>query len=252
MDGRTLRYADIMLEPVGLGEMIEYGTDDTGIQYDYFDSVAPKDGDCLAEPYKIINQTGTVGYVALYHIDITNGTADIYGRISEKRYYSDFIKAFLALLRHAFTERKIEKLCLVYKGIKFPVQIFDPSSGFDCLLCGKQEISVPEGRYTDLLLVATAQFGDRQAYITAVYEDGTSEECRFDVGDWCNKIVRDEHIIHYAAACRNLGWKSNMVKCDAFVYLQRVRINSYKGLKKLIFPMEDSEIFIFAGALCEG
>ena len=72
----------------------------------------------------------------------------------------------------------------------------------------------------------------------------------FNIGDWCEKIARDEHIIHYAAACRELGQKSNMVKCDAFVYLQRVHINWDKLLKRLIFPMESNEIFIFAGALC--
>lgn len=361
-----LRYADITLEPAGLGEMVGFGTGDAEIQYDCFDSVAPRDGDSLAEAYRIGDQTGTVGYVALYQIDAANGTADIYGKISEKRHYGNLIKAFLALLGHAFTERSLKKVgllyrqenhifddvckhlrfiregllrgqldcggrrsdvnaygmldheyrrlavgpykrmfawdysfqpenvvqldltnyfnrrlftnsldnpnnarindwlreyvmnrtvpeehCLAYKDVKFPVRIFDPGFEFDCFLCGKQEISVPEGRYTDLLLVATAQFGNKQTYITAVYEDGTRKECEFSVGDWCERIARDEHIIHYAAACRNLGWNSNMVKCDAFVYLQRVYIDSSKRLKKLIFPMESDEIFIFAGILCE-
>lgn len=144
-----------------------------------------------------------------------------------------------------------EEQCLTYKGIKFPVRIFDMDFEFDCFLCGRQEISVLEGRYTDLLLVATAQFGDKQTYITAVYGDGTREECPFHVGDWCNKIARDEHVIHHAAACRELGWGSNIVKCDAHLYLQRVHIDSDKQLKKLIFPMENNKIFIFAGALCE-
>ena len=139
--------------------------------------------------------------------------------------------------------------CLTYKNVKFPVCIFNPDLEFDCFLCGRQEISVPEGRYTDLLLVTTAQFGNKQTYITAVYEDGTGEECEFSVGDWCEKIVRNEHVIHYAAACRNLGWRSNMIKCDAFIYLQRVHINHNKALRKLIFP-QNNDIFIFAGALC--
>lgn len=367
MDGSVLRYADITLEPVDLRDMVEFDTGYTEIQYDYFDSIVSRDGNCLVEAYRIGNQTGTVGYAVLYHMDATNGTADIYGKISGKQYYGDFIKAFLALLGHAFTERNLKKLsliyrqdnyffddvckhlcfiregllrgqldcggrrfdinvygmldyeyrrlaaglymkmfawdysfypknvvqldlaghfnrrlftnsldnpnnarindwlreyvmnrtvpeehCLVYKDVKFPVRIFDPGFKFDCFLCGKQEISVPEGRYTDLLLVATAQFGNRQTYITAVYEDGTREECEFSVGDWCERITRNEHIIHYAAACRNLGWNSNMVKCDAFVYLQRVNIDSNKRLKKLIFPMEENEIFIFAGGCVLG
>ena len=143
-----------------------------------------------------------------------------------------------------------EDYCLTYKNVKFPVSIFDQDVEYDCFLCGQQEISVPKGRYTDLLLVTTAQFGNRQTYITAVYEDGTDENCEFSVGDWCEKIVRNEHIIHYAAACRNLGWKSYMIKCDAFVYLQRVHINPDKILNKLIFPTKNQEIFIFAGNLC--
>jgi len=366
MDGRTLQYADIMLEPVELSEVIGLDTGDTGIQYDYFDSIISRNGNCLVEAYKIKNQTEAVGYVALYHMDAVDGTANIYGKINGKRYYGDYIKALLALLGYTFTERNLKKLsliyrqdnyffddvcrhlsfiregllrgqlsyegksfdvnvcgmlsyeyqrlaagpyrkmfawdysfhpqkvvqldlagyfnrrlftnslenpnharinewlgeyvmnrtvpeehCLIYKDVKFPVHIFDLDFEFDCFLCGKQEISVPEERYTDLLLVATAQFGNRQTYITAVYEDGTSEECEFSVGDWCDKIARNEHIIHYAAACRNLGEKSNMIKCDALMYLQRVHIDSSKRLKKLIFPMENDEIFIFVGALCK-
>ena len=365
MDGRTFRYADIMLESVDISGMIEFDTGDTGIQYDFFDCTALSCGNSPDEAYIIKNQTEVVGYAALYHIDAANQTADVYGKINEKRYYGEFIKALLALLEYAFMERCLKKLnlvyrqdnyffedvskhlhftregllrgklyyegkpidvstygmldheyrrlaagpykrmfawdygflpknivmldleehfdrrlftnsldnpkharindwlseyvmnwtvpeehCLTYGDVKFPVRIFDMDFEFDCFLCGRQEISVPEGRYTNLLLVATAQFGDRQAYITAVYGDGTSEECRFSVGDWCNKIVRDEHVIHHAAACREIGWGFNMVKCDAFVYLQKVRINPDKQLGKLVFPMEDNEIFVFAAALC--
>lgn len=365
MEDKTLRYADITLEPTGLGGTMGFDSGDTGIQYDYFDSTVLDGVDCSAEAYMIKNRTEAIGYVALYHIDAVNQTADIYGKISEKRNYGDFIKAFLALIGHAFTERNLKKLglvyrqdnyffddvcrhlhfiregllrgqlncegkpidvsaygmldyeyrrlaaglykrmfawdygfepknmvlldleghfnrrlftnsldnpnharinewfseymmnravpeehCLAYGDVRFPVRIFDNDFKFDCFLCGRQEIGIPEGRYTDLLLVATAQFGDKQAYITAVYKDGTSKECRFGIGDWCNNIVRDEYVIHYAAACRKLGWNSGMVKCDAFVYLQRVHIDPEKQLMKLIFPMENNEIFIFAGALC--
>ena len=365
MDERTLRYADITLEPACLGGMLGFGTGDTGIRYDCFDSIAPREGDGLAEAYRIRSQREAIGYMALYHMEADRHTALIYGKISGKQYYGDFVKSFLALMGHAFTGLGLRKLVLAYrrdsylfddvcrhlgfiregllrgqldcggelldvnvygmlrheyqrlaagtyrrmfawdygfepegvalldltghfnrrlftnsldnpnharindwlreyvmnrtvpeehfleyKGIRFPVRIFDIDSEYDCLLCGRQEISVPEGRYTDLLLVATAQFGDRQAYITAAYGDGTREECAFHVGDWCSSIVRDGHAIHHAAACRELGWKSSMVKCDAHLYLQRVRLNPEKWLEKLIFPMEDNEIFVFAGALC--
>ena len=45
MDDRTLQYADITLEPASLRGMLGASTGDTGIQYDYFDSIALRDGD---------------------------------------------------------------------------------------------------------------------------------------------------------------------------------------------------------------
>lgn len=112
MDGRTLQYADIMLEPVGLRKVTGLGTGDTGIQYDYFDSIVSRNGNCLVEPYKIKNQTGAVGYVALYHMDAVDRTANIYGKISGKRYYGDYIKALFALLGYAFAERNLKGYCV--------------------------------------------------------------------------------------------------------------------------------------------
>jgi hypothetical protein len=141
--------------------------------------------------------------------------------------------------------------CLAYKNIKFPVNIFDFEREFDCFSCESQKIDVPIGNYTDLLLVTTAQFGNKQTHITAIYADGTSEEYEFCVGDWCEKNVRNEYVIHYAAACRELSLNVSIIKCNALIYLQRIRINSCKQLKSLIFPMSNNEIFIFAGALCE-
>ena len=143
----------------------------------------------------------------------------------------------------------LEDNCLTYKNVNFEVSIFNLESEFDCFSCSNQKVIVPDGNYSDLLLVTTAQFGFKQTFITAEYTDESVEECVFTVGDWCDKIVRNEHIIHYAVACKNLGRKSSMIKCDAFVYLQRVTINPNKMLKKLIFP-KDQDIFIFAGALC--
>ena len=365
MENKALQYANIRLESVNPSEMIAIDTGDTEIKYDYFDSIILDKYDNSLYFFRICKQTEFIGYVTLYNIDCVNQTANVYGKINRKRYYGDFIKALLALLKYAFSEICLKKLnlvyrqdnyffddvckhlifiregllrgqmncqgklvdvntygmlyyeyrryetsvykrmfawdysfdplnvvqldltdhfnrrlftnsldnpnhawindwlgeyvmnrtipedyCLTYKNVKFPVSIFDQNVEFDCFLCGQQEISVPKGRYTDLLLVTTAQFGNKQTYITAVYEDGTNENCEFNVGDWCEKIVRNEHIIHYAAACRNLGWRSHMIKCDAFIYLQRVHINPDKILNKLIFPPANQEIFVFAGNLC--
>jgi len=363
MKNNILRYADVTLESIDPNQTIEFDAGDTGMQYDYFDS-AISGGDRSVEIFRIINQTESIGHVALYRLDFLNRTANIYGTISRNQYYGDFIKALLALLEYAFTNLHLKKLnfvyrqdnyffddvckhldfvregllrgqlsfneksvdinvygmldyeykrlststykrlfawdysfnpsvimyldlsnqfnrrlftnsidnpnhawindwlgeyvmnrsftkdhCLTYKNVKFKVSIFDPETEFDCFSCSNQEVTISDGNYSELLLVTTAQFGFKQTFITAEYTDGSVEECEFTVGDWCDKIVRNEHIIHYAAACRNLGRESNMIKCDAFIYLQRVHINPDKVLHKLIFPKND-DIFIFAGALC--
>lgn len=363
MKNNILQYADITLESIEPNQIIEFDAGDTVIQSDYYDG-AISGGDRLVEIFRIKNQTESIGYASLYHLDFVNRTANIYGRISRNQYYGDFIKALLALLEYAFANLHLKKLnfvyrqdnyffddvckhlnfvregllrgqlgsneksvdvnvygmldyeyqrlstsaykrmfawdysfdptdimyldlsnqfnrrlftnsidnpnhawindwlgeyvmnrsipedkCLSYRNVKFEVSIFDLESEFDCFSCSNQEVIVPDGNYSDLLLVTTAQFGCKQTFITAEYTDGSVEECVFTVGDWCDKIVRNEHIIHYVAACKNLGRKSNMIKCDAFIYLQRVRMNPNKMLKKLIFP-NNHDIFIFAGALC--
>lgn len=139
--------------------------------------------------------------------------------------------------------------CLHYKGIRFQVNIFNYDYDFDCFSCNNQKINVACANYSDLLLITTAQFGYKQEFIIAEYEDETREECEFTISDWCDKTIRDEHVIYSAAACRCLGPGANMIKCHAFVYLQRVKLDSSKILRRIIFP-DNHDIFIFAGALC--
>lgn len=364
MSNQTLQYADIMLESVNMIDIIKFDIGDTEIKYDCFDDVISNYNDSSIEIYRIYRQSANIGYVSLYNLNFNNFTANLYGKISSKQYYGDLIKAFLVLLKYAFTKLHIKKInfeyrydnyffddvCghltfiregllrgqlyydgklidvnaygmldyeyqrlangvykrmfawdynftpqnvmyldlfdkfnrrlftnsidnpnhawindwlgefvlnqtipenefLTYKNAKFPVSIFSLQLEVDCFSCMGQEIIVPNGNYTDLLLVTTAQFGYKQTFITAVYEDNSREECRFTVGDWCDKIVRNEFIIHYATACRSLSEKSSMIKCNAFVYLQRVSIDPKKVLKKLVFP-HDHDIFVFAGAVC--
>lgn len=364
MNRGPLHYANVMLMPATINKLLLLPSEDADIKYDFFDYVISNNIDSATIAYMIHNPTSVIGYVALYCYDSINRTANIYGRITNRTYYGDFVKAFIALLKYAFIELRLNKLtfcyrqdnyifdeicenlhfiregllrgqlyfqdksydinlygmlnyeyqrlasswykrmfswdydfsprdvvqlsltalfnrrlftnsldnpnraqtndwigefalnrtiindnCLEYKNIKFPVRIFDQDFEFDCFSCAKQEISVNEGQYSDLLIIATAQFGDKQTHITAEYSDGSVEEMVFTVGDWCAKIARDEYVIHYAAACRQLSWNTNMIKGDAHVYLQRVRLNGEKTLCKLIFPNEH-DIFIFAGGLC--
>lgn len=364
MIAKTLHYADIVLMPENTIDFLEFVSGDTGIQYDYFDSVNSYENHNLIKSYSISNPRETVGYIALYNFDSLNCTANIFGKIRCKQNYGDIIKAFLALLRYAFSELKLKKINLIYrhdnyfyddvclhlgfiregvqrgqlncdgkfvdlkiygmldyeflrlasskykrmfawdysfdprhvmplslakhfncrvstnsidnpnrayfndwlyefvmnkevdnnnllkyKDVTFPVSIFDQASKFDCFSCTGQVIEVPQGCYNELLLVTTALFGYKQTVVTAIYDDDSREESEFSVGDWCDRIVRNEYIIHIGAACRELGSRSNMIKCDAYIYLQRVQLNPNKNLRKLIFP-KNHDIFIFAGSLC--
>lgn len=115
MDDRTLQYADITLEPACLRGMLGASTGDTGIQYDYFDSIALRDGNGPPKAYRIRNQMAAIGYIVLYHIDAANQTAYIYGKISERQYYGDFVKAFMAMTGHAFTGVGLKKFGLAYR-----------------------------------------------------------------------------------------------------------------------------------------
>ena len=58
----------------------------------------------------------------------------------------------------------------------------------DFFIYGFNNDKVPSGNYSNLLLVTTTQFGRKMTVITAVYGDGSSENCDFSVGDWYDKI----------------------------------------------------------------
>ena len=105
--------------------------------------------------------------------------------------------------------------CLIYKDISFPVKIFDTESKYDSLICCGQLIDVPTGCYRDILLISTAQFGYKEAYVSLTYADGETEKIEFTVSDWCERVLRDEYIIHYAYGCRQLGWGGNVIKGDS-------------------------------------
>lgn len=137
---------------------------------------------------------------------------------------------------------------LEYKEIKFPVKIFDMDSQYDSLICQGQVIDVPENKYKDILFIATAQFGYKDTYIELIYSDESSKKVRFTISDWCERVLRDEYIIHYAYGCRQMGWKSNIIKCDSYLYLKKLSIESNKLLKAIKLPV-NPDIIIYSIAL---
>ena len=142
--------------------------------------------------------------------------------------------------------------CLKYKNINFNVNIFDESKRYDNIACAGQEIQIEENYYTALLVVTMAQFGYQKSNLTLVYEDGSSEINEFNVSDWCERILQDEYIIHYASGCRNLRQGVNIIKGDSFILLKKIEADSAKKLKNIILP-DNKDINIFAlGGCCVG
>lgn len=135
--------------------------------------------------------------------------------------------------------------CLEYKDIKFPVKIFDMNSKYDSLICQGQVIDVPEDSYNDILFVATAQFGYKETYLSVEYSDGKVETVIFTLSDWCERVLRDEHIIHHAYGCRRLEWKSNIIKCDSFLFFKRVKLQNDTNIIRIKLPINE-DILVYS------
>lgn len=158
-----------------------------------------------------------------------------------------------ALMNDALNEFALSKAvnqddCLTYKYIRFPVKIFDMKSRYDSLICQGQVIDVPEDRYEDILFVATAQFGYKETYLSVIYSDGEVENVEFTLSDWCERVIRDEYVIHYAYGCRWLGWGANVIKCDSFLFLKRIAVRSDKSITQIKLPV-NQDIIIYSIAL---
>lgn len=135
--------------------------------------------------------------------------------------------------------------CLKYKNAIFPVNVFDMRYKYDVFKCYGQIVTVTEVIYEDLLTVATAQFGYQQSYIDLLYSDGSTKTVKFNISDWCENILRDEYVIHYARGCRSLGNNANIIKCDCFLYLKKVPLSAGKKLRAVKFP-DNKNIVVFA------
>ena len=138
--------------------------------------------------------------------------------------------------------------CLIYKDIRFPVKIFDMKSRYDSLMCQGQSIDVPKDSYRDILFVATTQFGYKETYLSVIYTDGEVENVEFTLSDWCERVLRDEYVIHYAYGCRCLGWGVNAIKCDSFLFLKRIAIHSDKPITQIKLPINQN-ILVYSIAL---
>lgn len=138
--------------------------------------------------------------------------------------------------------------CLTYKDIRFPIKIFDMKSRYDSLICQGQVIDIPEDRYEDILFVATAQFGYKETYIAIEYSDGEVENVEFTLSDWCERVLRDEYVIHYAYGCRRLSWGTNVIKCDSFLFLKRIAVRSDKAITQIKLPV-NQDILVYSMAL---
>ena len=355
------KYKDITLEKSNYDNVKDINCNDTEIKYDWFDCYAQESE--ATEIFSIIKNASSVGYIAMYNKDDINKSISIYGKVSAKQYFGDFLKAILSVMAYIFTSLNFNKInfiyreenyyyddickflrfvkegvlrnciyddaqyvnlniygiiaheykqyinneykrmftwdyeyepkdyihvnindkfncrsftnsldnpnhalmndnlhefalnkwinsdnCLEYNNIKFPVKIFDMDAKYDSVICQGQVIDVPEDRYNDILFVATAQFGYKETYLSLVYSDGEVEYVAFTLSDWCERVLRDEYIIHQAYGCRRLEWMSNVIKCDSFLFLKRVKLQRNKNMKQIILPI-NQDILVYSSVL---
>lgn len=355
------KYNDINLNKIEYGNIPDYYSSDTDIKYDWFDYCMSSGK--TAEIYAIEKQNIDVGYSALYNLDETNRSVCIYGKVTEKQYFGDLLKAVLSLMDYSFTSLRVNKInfvyrednyffddlcrflcftkegilrnhlladdeyinlnvygllsseyqshhtseykrmftwnndytpkdyinidihnkfncrsftnslgnpnhalmndaldefalnkevnhanCLTYKDVKFPVEIFDMKSEYDSIICQGQIIDVPEDRYKDILFVATAQFGYKETYLSVIYSDGEVENVEFTLSDWCERVLRDEYVIHHAYGCRLIGWGTNVIKCDSFLFLKKIAVRSDKVITQVKLPV-NQDVLIYSMAL---
>lgn len=80
------------------------------------------------------------------------------------------------------------------------------------------------------------------------YSDGEVENVEFTLSDWCERVLRDEYIIHCAYGCRRLGWGANVLKCDSFLFLKRITVCSNKSITRIRLPV-NQDMLVYSMAL---
>ena len=90
------KYNDITLKKTEYGSIADIRADNTEIKYDWFDYSAS--GGKATDIYVIESHNITVGYAAFYDYDHTNKIVSVYGKVSEKQYFGDLLKALLSMM----------------------------------------------------------------------------------------------------------------------------------------------------------
>ncbi len=110
------KYNDIELNKNGYSYIMKYCSANIDVEYDWFDYHVSTGGS--ADIYDIEKQNSVVGYVALYDYDCTNRSVYLYGKVSERQYFGDLLKAILSVMDYAFTSLNVNKINFVYREDK--------------------------------------------------------------------------------------------------------------------------------------
>jgi hypothetical protein len=101
-----------------------------------------------------------------------------------------------------------------------------------------QTLLVPEGRYSELLLLGASEQGSYQATVRFVYQDETSNELTLGLSDWC-QLPRYGEVIAYEFLQRR-GASGAIERITCRIYFQTLKLRPDAVLTRIILPDRDT------------
>lgn len=120
------KHKDIVLEKSNYDDVKNINCNDTEIKYDWFDCYAQEIE--TIEIYSIIKNVFSVGYIAMYNKDDINRNISIYGKVAEKQYFGDFLKAILSMMEYIFICLNFNRINFIYREDNFFLMMYADSS----------------------------------------------------------------------------------------------------------------------------
>ncbi len=133
----------------------------------------------------------------------------------------------------------------VYNGILFK---FGPENDLDAVGCSGQLVSLPQGKFSGLMLLATGVEGDQASQtLTVNYTDGTSSKFVQSFSDWYTPANYPHEYEGVAMAYRNFD---NGTEDDRTfnLYAYQFVLNPAKVVQSLLLP-DNSHVVVLAATL---
>ena len=133
-------------------------------------------------------------------------------------------------------------------GVKFKIADLR-NAQYDNLLCEKQVVRVEEGSYSNLTVLASAEFGSYSETMIIEYEDGDKQEVLLEISDWFDMPNFGEKI----AWTGNASIRSNIndepyLANSVNLYTQSHNLKKGKSIKAIQLP-ECPNVHVFAISL---